>query len=186
MNANDTNYQSHVDEQDVTITREEWVPPTDPLSFDDILKFSRCARMLILGLYLPGGREDCSDAVRGNRYTWLGCLFSPRGKGGLTVKGSIDGWTVDTCEFEKHGSEYDIEVGQFDNYWFPGRAPTRRGVISKVHAADGKPVKVRLWDAEKPEVEFSNVEIVRIPKAIWYPYFLFRYVVVRLQGKTTK
>ena len=43
-----------------------------------------------------------------------------------------------------------------------------------VMPADGKPVVVKLWDSTVPEVYKSNVKIVKIPKFIWWPYFVFR------------
>lgn len=178
----DTNYRSFGNELNLTVSVDDWTPPTDPLTFDDILKFSNCANVTAAGLYVPGGREDCSDAVQGKNYTWLSCVFEPKGKGGITIKGAIDGWDVDTCMFQTHGSKYDIEVGQFDNYWFPGRKPTRNGLIRNVQAKDGRPVRVFVWDGQRPKIENSLVVVYKIPFVIWFPYFCLRYFQVRRAG----
>jgi hypothetical protein len=73
------------------------------------------------------------------------------------------------------GKDYSIELGQFDNYWTPGRPPTRGVKIENVHSVGGNKVIVRVWDAETPTIVNSpNVVVKKIPKFIWYPYFLFR------------
>jgi hypothetical protein len=33
---------------------------------------------------------------------------------------------------------------------------------------------VKLWDAEMPFIESTNVKVTKIPKWVWLPYFLFR------------
>ncbi len=46
--------------------------------------------------------------------------------------------------------------------------------IKNVQSADGKPVIVKIWDATKPIVENSNVKLIKIPKFIWFIYFVIR------------
>jgi hypothetical protein len=57
----------------------------------------------------------------------------------------------------------DIELGQFDNYWTPGRKPTRNGLIKACVSEDGSPIRVTCWNADKPEVVGSNVKIRQHP-----------------------
>ena len=135
---------------------------------------------------ITGGKEDCSDAVRGTNYLWRRVIFRALGAGVLTIKGAIDGWMVQGCIIERHGKERDIEVGQFDNYWYWGRPPTRNGSVVDTFASDGQPVRLTLWDAEMPKVVNSNVKVTRVPKWIWLPYFCFMWCVVRLSGAKTK
>jgi hypothetical protein len=47
-------------------------------------------------------------------------------------------------------------------------------VIRNVQSKNGTPVAIRLWDAAAPTIENSNVKILRVPKFIWWPYFVFR------------
>ena len=82
-------------------------------------------------------------------------------------------------KFLTHGSDCDMEFGQYDNYWYIGRKPTRGGIINNVNATDSKPVVIKLWDATAPTVTDSNVKIVKIPKIVWFPYFVFRAIQVR-------
>ena len=161
-----------------------WAPPILPKQFDDIEKFSNCTNTAVVGLRGEAGREDFIDAVRGRNISIHNVIIEPSGsKGAICIKGSYDGYVIDDVVYEGHGSEYDIEIGQFDNYWRPGRAPTRNGIIRHVVANDGKPVVVKLYDAEEPMFgDGCHVEVIRIPKWKWFPYFLFRYVTIRIQN----
>jgi len=173
--AADKNFESHAVE-DGTLVEGRIIPPVEVNSTDysDVLKFSNCKNIVVKGCTIAGGKEDCIDAVRGENYTFQNCNILPRGANGITVKGSVDGILLENLSFDGHGAECDIELGQFDNYWWIGRAPTRQVTIRNVQALDGKPVVVRLWDSEVPQIENSNVKIIRIPKFIWWPYFVFR------------
>lgn len=184
----DINYNAFAGQESsdvLYLNPSNWIPPGNALNYDDIVKISNKKGATVEDIKIEGGREDCSDAVRGANYVWKRVRFKPLGAGVLTVKGSIDGWVVDNCTLEAHGRKRDIEVGQFDNYWFPGRKPTRGGVIIDTQSETGKPIRVLLWDAEDPIVRNSNVKVKRIPTFIWLPYFLFRYVMVRIQGLKT-
>ena len=170
----DKNYESHVQENG-TLIENRTIPSegVDPATYSDILKFSNCTGITVDGCTIYGGKEDCIDAVRGELYTIKNTSLHPV-HNGITIKGSIDGVLLENITFETHGKDCDIDIGQFDNYWWIGRAPTRNIVIRNVMPDDGKPVVVRLWDATDPIVENSNVKIVKIPKFIWWPYFVFR------------
>ena len=150
--------------------------PPKPKEYDDIMKFSGCSNAFVYNLYVTAGRENCIDAVRGTDYIWS-CVRTEDGAGvaAFTIKGAIDGWAILGSTIG-HGKETDIEVGQFDIHWYPGRAPTRNGVIDACKSTDGKPIRVTLWNAEKPKVTQSSVKIRRIPWIIWFPYFLYRYI----------
>ena len=179
----DTNFESHWQTTGL-IVEDRTIPPmgVNPKSYSDILKFSDCTTTVISGCSILGGNENCSDAVRGEGYLWQNCDFivtSPS-YGALTIKGSISGWKIDSCRFNGHGDVFDVEVGQFGSYWKPGDPPTRNGTISNCTSSDGKPVLVTLWNADAPTVIDSNVKIRKYPKIIWFPYFLFRYVQIRI------
>lgn len=180
----DSNYESLADAKGVALIGVGWVPPTNPLDWDDVKKFSRCEDCSLNGFHVPGGREDCVDMVRGRNYTISDCVLEPNGDGAVTVKGSVDGWAIRNTVV-KPGKKRDVEVGQFDNYWYPGRPPTRNGYLYAVGSGTDKPVRVLLWDAERPRVENSNATVTKVPWLVWFPYFCFRYACVRLQGLKT-
>ena len=172
--AADKNYESHAGEIGTVIAGRAFPEiGLSALDYSDILKFSNCTDIVVDGCTIQGGKEDCIDAVRGSNYTIRNTTLLPR-HNGITLKGSIDGALIENIEFDGHGADCDIDIGQFDNYWWIGRQPTRNVVIRNVYCANGSPVKVRLWDAANPVIEKSNVQIIRIPKIIWWPYFVFR------------
>lgn len=172
--AADKNYESHAGESGTQVL-DRSIPETgvNAADYSDIMKFSNCTDCVVERCLIEGGKEDCIDAVRGSNYLFKNTTLIPR-TNGITLKGSIDGVSIENVEFDGHGSDCDIDIGQFDNYWWIGRAPTRKITIRNVQSKDGKPVRVRLWDAECPVVENSNVKIIRIPKFVWWPYFVFR------------
>lgn len=172
--AADKNFESHAGESGTLVSGRN-IPEVgvSTADYSDILKFSNCTDIVIDGCNIEGGTEDCIDAVRGSNYTIKNTTLIPH-RNGITLKGSIDGALIENVVFDGHGSECDIDIGQFDNYWWIGRAPTRKITIRNVNSKDGTPVLVRLWDSESPVIERSNVKIFRIPKLVWWPYFVFR------------
>ena len=184
--AVDENYKSHAGE-DGTIVSGITIPDAgvNALDYSDVLKFSNCSNCTIDGCTIHGGKEDSIDVVRGSNYIIRNSTLLPY-KNGITLKGSINGVRLENIEFDGHGRDCDIDIGQFDNYWWIGRSPTRNVVIRNVYCADGSPVKVRLWDAANPVIEKSNVRIIRVPKFIWWPYFVFRAIQTRGYKNITK
>ena len=157
----DVNWKSYYgDNPDVS----DFVNPSNPEDYSDIMKFSNCTNVFVADQIIYSGQENALDCVRGSNYRFYRCNFSDGPVSSATIKGSIDGWKMGECSCPT------IELGQFDNYWYPGRPPTRNGWI-KDHR--GK-ARVVCWDSEPPVVENSKVQIWRVPKFIWYPYFLFR------------
>jgi hypothetical protein len=163
----DTNWRSYVGPADngLTVNAAEWQAPLDPENYDDLVKCSNCTGLTISGLTIPASREDSIDCVRGSNYTVQNCTVH----GSVTVKGAINGLTL-------YGSVVSgtIELGQYDNYWEPGRAATQNVSILDCTSPDGSPVRVKVWDAEVPFVRNTNVKITKVPKWVWLPYFLFR------------
>lgn len=179
----DTNHRSHYG-TGVRLAPESWVPPADPSRFDDIAKFSGCTGARVEGLDLTGGepRENWIDAVRGSDYRFANLRVGRARVACATIKGGIDGWEFADTTFDRCDKR-EIEVGQFDNHWYPGRPPTRNGRLPNVRCSDGQPVRVTCWDAEPPKVSGGNVAVKRVPWIVWFPYFLWRYVCIRLFGK---
>jgi hypothetical protein len=165
--TSDVNWRSFVGPQDNwrIITSEDWQAPSDPREWDDLFKCSNVSNLTARGLTIPASREDSIDCVRGNNYSFESCGI----QGSVTVKGAIDGFTLRNCVISG-----TVELGQYDNYWVKGRAPTRNVSLIDCCSPDGSPVRVKLWDAEMPFAQNTAVNVVRIPKWIWFPYFLFR------------
>jgi hypothetical protein len=166
-NTNDTNWRSYVGPQDngKLVTSEDWQAPSDPKQWDDLFKCSNVSDLAARGLTIPASREDSIDCVRGSNYLIQSCTI----QGSTTVKGAIDGFELNNCVISG-----TVELGQYDNYWTRGRAPTRNVRLINCCSPDGSPIRVKLWDAEMPVVQNTNLKLVKIPKWIWLPYFLFR------------
>jgi hypothetical protein len=165
--TSDTNWRSYVGPQDNDrlITSEDWQAPSDPKQWDDLFKCSDVKNLSARGLTIPASREDSIDCVRGSGYSFQSCTI----EGSVTIKGAIDGVKLYNCVISG-----TVELGQYDNYWKFGRAPTKNVLLHSCCSPDGKPIRVKVWDADTPYVVGTNVKIVRIPKFIWLPYFLFR------------
>jgi hypothetical protein len=163
----DTNWRSFVGPQDngKLVTSDEWQAPSDPKQWDDLFKCSNVTNLTARGLTIPASREDSIDCVRGSNYLIQSCTI----QGSVTIKGAIEGFELNNCVISR-----TVELGQYDNYWVKGRAPTRNVRLVNCCSPDGKPIRVKLWDAEMPLVQNTKVEIVKIPKWVWLPYFLFR------------
>jgi hypothetical protein len=178
MSEPDVNFESHWQTTGL-IVESRTIPPlgTNPKAYSDILKFSDCTTTVVSNCTIFCGKENASDAVRGEGYLFQNIDFVTTSPsfGALTIKGAINGWTLDNCRFNGVGDKYDVEVGAFDNYWYPGRPPTRNGTIKDCICPF-----VILWDAEEPAVIGSDAKVRKISKIIWFPYFLFRYVQIRI------
>jgi hypothetical protein len=165
--TSDTNWRSYVGPQDngLTVNAAEWQAPLDPENYDDLFKCSNVSGLTATGLVIPASREDSIDCVRGSNYLIQSCTI----QGSVTVKGAIEGFELNNCVISG-----TVELGQYDNYWVKGRAPTRYVRLVNCCSPDGSPIRVKLWDAEIALIAGTSVKITRIPKWIWLPYFLFR------------
>jgi hypothetical protein len=165
--TSDTNWRSYVGPADngKLVTSEDWQAPSDPKQWDDLFKCSNVSGLTATRLVIPASREDSIDCVRGNAYSFQSCAI----QGSVTVKGAIDGLKLKNCVLSG-----TVELGQYDNYWTKGRAPTRNVSFINCCSPDGKPIRVKIWDAQTPFIENTNVKIIKISKWIWLPYFIFR------------
>jgi hypothetical protein len=175
--AADKNLESYAGE-DGTVISNRVIAPVDWTQTSDVLKFSNCTNVVVDGCTIEGGKEDCIDAVRGSNYTFNNTVLAPR-KNGITIKGSVNGYSINEVSFVTSGSDCDIEFGQYDNYWYIGRPPTRNGKINLTNSVSGEPLVLKVWDAEVPVITDSNIKVVKIPKIIWWPYFVFRAIQTR-------
>jgi hypothetical protein len=165
--TSDTNWRSFVGPQDngKVVTSEDWQAPSDPMQWDDLFKCSNVSNLTATGLVIPASREDSIDCVRGSNYLIQSCTI----QGSVTVKGAIEGFELNNCVISG-----TVELGQYDNYWVKGRAPTRNVRLVNCCSPDGSPIRIKIWDAELSLIAGTSVQVTRIPKWIWLPYFLFR------------
>jgi hypothetical protein len=165
--TSDVNWRSYVGPADngKVVTSEDWQAPSNPKEYDDLFKCSNVNGLVARGLTIPASREDSIDCVRGSNYLIQSCTI----QGSVTIKGAIDRFELNNCVISG-----TVELGQYDNYWTRGRAPTRNVSLLNCCSPDGEPIRVKLWDAEMPLVQNTNVKIVKIPKWVWLSYFLFR------------
>lgn len=165
--TSDTNWHSFVGPADDgrDVGQNGWEAPSNPLEWDDLFKCSNVRGLSVAGLTIPASREDSIDCVRGSDYHFLNCTI----QGSITVKGAIDGFVLENCIISG-----TVELGQYDNYWTRGRAPTTNVRLVNCKSPDGKPIRVKIWDANRPAVLNTNVQVELMPKLLWYPYFLFR------------
>jgi len=150
--------------------------------FDNTLKLSsRIRDVLIANKEIYNYRQGCVDACRVS-YSFLDRLtLHPFGDFGVKLKGSAVGNRFADLAFIRQAKKYEIELGQFDNYWYPGRAPTRMNSFRARPTDEGDlQVRVILWDADETNAfSFPNLKITRVPKFVWFPYFLLRYAQLR-------
>ena len=172
---NDRNWKSYgPDDSGRTIGPADWVAPTADLlpNLDDLFKVSNSNDLTAVGLDIPASaNEDSVDAVRFENFRMLNCIV----RGSITLKGA--GWKFLFKECVIWGT---LEIGKYDNYWYPGRPPTQNGLLDRVTTGTESELKVVLWDATEPLFVATRAHVVKMPKIIWLPYFLSQYVWVRL------
>lgn len=174
----DQNFRSYANQREISDVTLEVIDPGETFKGNDLQKISNCAYVGIRNktFVTTEDNEDNLDIVHGIQVAVSSTTIIPRGKNGVTVKGASCGIYLG-LKFIGHGKECDIELGQFDNYWYPGRLPTRAVCINI--DPNGDAPLIRLWDAREPSVVGPH-RIERVSKAVWLPYFLFRYATLRV------
>lgn len=145
-----------------------WKLPEDvkPLDYNDILKISNGWDVIIYDSYIEGGTEDCIDVMRyAKNIKILNSTLKPNGKYGMTIKGGSADVYIKDCVFETHGKEVDIDLGGFAKINRKEiKEKTVRVTLENVTSKDGRPVTVRVLNADKPVVIGGNVKVKVYPK----------------------
>jgi len=172
----DNNWRSYVGPADNgrTITPADWQPPANPKAYADGLKGSRLRNFTVAGLTIPDFAEDSIDFVQGAGYVIRDCTTH----GSITIKGAVEGFSI-----QDTATAGTVELGQYDNYWHPGRAPTRGGLILNLTSPRGHRPRVKLWDATLPEIVGSAVDLIVVPRAVVLAYFYFRHLTNRARAR---
>lgn len=167
----DYNYRSYADCQDVLI-ENEIIKPENCLEYSDILKFSKAEYVVVKNCEIWGGKEDCVDM---NRYCRDICIkdtkLLPRGKYGVTIKGGSHNITLKDVTFYWHGTETDIDIGNWSDQ---SDEKTIRVRLVNVGSNDSKPVKVRVLWGDVPEVIGGNVVVRKVPTILVKAYRFLR------------
>jgi hypothetical protein len=162
MSRADHNLESYADTTDIRVVGPRLI---DGQGFDDALKFSNCSAVLVEGVEILGGREDCIDINRGGLIALRNVTLNPKGKYGVTIKGGAEVVTLKSVVFCSHGSEVDVDLGN----WSDQSGERTRGVtLENVFSADGKPVIVRVLHADMPLVRGGNVRVLDRRWLAWF------------------
>jgi len=152
----------------------------DGTGFVDTVKISHVTNVTIGNKKINGGSEDCIDIVGGKDITIRDCKLDILSKNGITIKGASDGVFFYGLEFYEQGNETDIVIGDFDNYWYPGRPPAKNIMFSG--PIGDSPVRIKLIDADTPYCLGFYSSIERVPKWKWLPYFYYRYYSIKVMN----
>jgi len=167
--AADKNYRSYADTEDVVIIGESISPPDE--SYSDTLKLSHVNRAAIYDTTIFGSQEDAIDIMRYSQLIHLkNCRLYGAGKYVVTIKGGCDLVALENVIIEQHGKTVDIDLGNFTPIT---KARTTNVVLRNVTSSDGKPVRVRVLNADKPTVEGGNVKVIVYPKWVVKLVFMF-------------
>jgi len=170
----DNNFRSYADVDHLSIV-DEIIKSDNPLCFSDTLKLSNVASAEIFGCYIVGGKEDCIDIMRkSSLVNIVHCTLASSGKFCITIKGGSGRIKISNLVIENHGTETDIDIGNYYNSFEPGWLPVEDVVINNVTSSDGKPVKVRLLNCNKVTIIGGNCKVTKVPSIFWKIYFTLR------------
>ena len=138
----------------------------DGTGFTDTLKLSNKTGCVITSATIIGGSEDCIDINRGGNHLIRKCTIIPRGRFGITIKGGASGILIEDCIFDGHGSEADIDLGNWSDQ---SQERTRNNRIVNCRTKDGSPIRTRCEWADKPIVEETLTDHTRVhPILLWF------------------
>lgn len=139
-----------------------FVNPPVPLAYTDVIHASHGVDITIKDSTIQGGSEDCVDANNDSDTILIeNVRVHPNGKYGFTIKGGTKNVILRNVAFETHGSEVDIDLGNWSDQ--DSKNKTINVTLEDVTSLDGKPVKVRVFYAAIPTVIGGNVKLVVYP-----------------------
>jgi hypothetical protein len=179
MSRPDRNYKSYADVFGVTIQDARFDPAEaglDPQAFDDTLKFSNASEVHAENIFVRGGRENAVDMNRGCHDIAIQTSTLVGGNQcAIVIKGGSHDIALGDVMIREAVGRYDIELGGWSDQSFE---KTRRILLHDVRRDDGKPVRVAVGHAEKPDIEGGNVKILFFEslalKAFWWGKFVLR------------
>ena len=165
MTAPDKNYISIADVTGKTIKNGVISPASegiDPATIDDVLKFSHAIDCGVEGCAITGdgvNRENIIDMNRlcENIFVKNCTLYSGK-QNAITIKGGCYNIQITDVRIVPGGGNCDIDLG---NYSDQCQCPVTEVTLTNVTRTDGKPVRVRVINADKPVVIGGNVKVYR-------------------------
>lgn len=168
MSKPDVNYRSIADVQDVLIENER-ISPIFADDFDDVLKLSNARNITVRNCVVLGGREDAVDMNRHCQNVLIeDCLVGAGKQYAFTIKGGCSRITLRNVIITPRGGSIDIDLGNWSDQ---SKEPTRLVHLHNVTRVDGKPVRVRVGNADKPTISGGNVEVLGA-ESFWLRVYL--------------
>jgi hypothetical protein len=159
----DVNFRSVSDTTDVNII-DEVIDAPSPSQFDDILKISCALRVNVTNTTINsrgGNREDGVDIMRISEDIYFkNCEVGAGQKYAFTIKGGSSRITLQDVTITRPGGgieRVDIDLGNFSDRDY---GPTTKITLTNVTRSDGKPVRVRVGNAEAPLIIGGNVKVL--------------------------
>ncbi len=158
------NYYGKDSYNDIVLDEDLGTPALRPKWSDTLKITDGCHSLNVTAPRIYGGAEDCVDINNQARDIVVSSTFVPQGKFAATIKGGVHGVTLIGTLWTR-GSEVDIDLGNWSDQ--SSRKTTR--VALNLETADGKPVRVRVLNAEKPiVVGDTRVEYIWPHPDAWY------------------
>ena len=165
MTKPDKNFLSIADVENKHIINCFISPKVDGLSgedFDDILKFSAAIRCSIKDSTISGEGVNNENAIDMNRgceeITVDNCVIVSGRQNAITIKGGCSDITIKDCVIEPGDGHCDIDLG---NYSDQSSLPVTGVRIINVIRSDGQPLRVRVINADTPDIAGLNVRVTR-------------------------
>lgn len=140
--------------------------------FDDLLKISHCCEMTFRNLDVcPEGlqREDGVDIMRFSKFiAILGGRVAAGRRYAFTIKGGSSEILLRNVQITRPGRWVDVDLG---NYSHNADGRTGKVTLDNVTREDGKPVRVRVGWADRPQIIGGKVKVLR-----WQSWLLKAYV----------
>lgn len=154
----ETNYRSfypndgNVGDQIFDPIKDGWAPG----SWSDTAHFSDCKFQNFRDFQIVGGNEDSVDLNNkcvGNSFEQF--ALTSGGKYNITLKGGSHNNLFSGLLIKKHGSQVDIEIGNWSDQ---SDASNAFNSFWGVQSEDGKPVTYAYRYGSKPTFHYSNVK----------------------------
>lgn len=159
----DTNYLSYADQSNLVLDGMT-IQPDVPSDWDDVLKISCCKFTEVNHCIINpdgGNREDGVDVMRESYcVSFNNCHVGAGQRYAFTIKGGCDLIRLKDVTIIRHGGGWervDIDIG---NWSTTTPKKTDAVFLTNVTASDGKPVRVRVGWARRPEILGGNVKIL--------------------------
>ncbi len=144
------NYYGKDSYNDIVLDEDLGTPALRPKWSDTLKITDGCHSLNVTAPRIYGGAEDCVDINNQARDIVVSSTFVPQGKFAATIKGGAKGIVLKGNLWSR-GSEVDVDLGN----WSDQSNRKTSVVLIDLETYDGKPVRVRVLNADKPIVRGS-------------------------------